>query len=177
MCLETELRRVMDMASPWDEAKKKLTGTWVIINKEPCYFIEIVDVDENLVHVQGTKGEKKHVKVETLDTFLPESGLYPLSNGQLLLMVKKPKRQWKKSFSDDFYSYKAIGKKTNLPKGWLADVYSNKVSDIACDKEGHIYFWENLIGRRSKDTIICLDNNFEQELLDWRRNYANNGIA
>jgi len=177
MSLETELQRVLELNNPWDECKKKLIGTWVVINKQPMCFIEVVDAENSVVCVKLTDGKKAHITVETLDTFLPESGLYPLSDGSLVLLVKKPKRQWRKSFNEEFYSVKCVGEKSTLPKPWLSDVFSNKVADILCDKKGNIYYWENLIGRREKTTIICLDATFEQELLDWRREYANNVVA
>lgn len=170
--LMKELQRVFDMKEPWDEAKKKLHETWVIVNGEPVKILEFYGTDSSIVDAKQTNGEIKAISVETLELFLPESGIY--SDGKVgLLVVKLPKRQWQKSFSDLFYKVRTVTKEAALiPKNYLDIIYKGKRQDIFVDGKKNIWFWENLVGKIDKGNIVCLDMNFEQELRDWSRDNA-----
>jgi hypothetical protein len=172
MSLEKELQRVMDMQNPWDEAKKKLLETWCIVNGAPFYLRDFSSMSTVEGKFSGVD-KQAEITVETLEVFLPESGLYPTTKGNACLVIKKPKRQWQKSFNENFYTVMMIGNVGTQPKNYIEEIAKSKRVDIFKDKSGDIYYWETKIGRVEKNTLICFDKNFEQELKDWRRDGGN----
>lgn len=164
-----ELVRIMDLEDPTDEARKKLERTWMVVNGE-LLFIKEFFFDDSCVFTQdpGT-GEDIAVIVETLDVFLPEAGLYPIANGNILYINKIPKRQWLKSYHDSFYTCKVIGSVRNATPVLPQIVGKNK-QDIAVDKNQGIWYWDTLIGHvKDSMSIICINTMFKQELIDWSR--------
>jgi len=168
------LCNIMELDKPMEEANRKLRKTYMIVNGIVLKVSDF-DIPYNIIHyINPNSGDVEHVKVDTLQVFLPETGLYPLSNGQLLYVNKVPKRQWNKSFTFEYYSADNIGEmnpkatKYRAKEQVLTEICYSKPSDIAIDYTGNIYYGSNVIGvvLNSKE-VICNHQQYEQELIDW----------
>lgn len=164
-----ELVRIMDLEDPLDEVKRKLSRTWMIVNGE-LKFIREFFINDGLVVVEDDLTDKQStIIVKTLDIFLPEAGLYPIANGNILYINKIPKRQWLKSYSDSFYTCKVIGSVRDKIAA-LPQIVGKKKQDIAVDKNQDIWYWDVPIGHvKDSMSIICTNMMFKQELMDWSR--------
>lgn len=169
MSLIKELQRIMDMKDPYEEARKKLLETWVIVNGIPSKILEFHGEESDKLTLRSTTGIASVELVKTLEIFLPESGVYADEKGGGILVVKLPKRQWQKSFSENFYKIRAIVKGHKVPTNYLDFVHKGPRQDIFLDGKKNIWFWENQIGKIENGKVVCLDMNFEQELKDWSR--------
>ncbi|UOF80668.1 hypothetical protein [Caudoviricetes sp.] len=176
MVLEQELRKIFQLEDDtllFDEAKKKLIGTIMLVNGVP---ITITSFNWETDEITGSEwvgmvGNKKW-KVKTLQTYLPEAGLYPLSTGQLLLVTKHPKRQWYKSYHSNYYVLKLIGSQRKGVEdkvlNHIREIYKKERKDIHVDGVGDIYYFSLKIGYiLNKKHLVCTNKNFVQELIDW----------
>lgn len=156
------------------EAKKKLHNTYMVVNGAIWFVKELDFASGCALCTASTKSPKySKIKVDTLSTWLPETGLYPLTNGVAVLIVKLPKRQWLKSYSDTYYSMKFVGQ-SELPVdpsfSTCHQVYLSKKTSIFVDASGFIYYFDKKIGYvKDSNTLVCTDSKFLQELKDWER--------
>jgi hypothetical protein len=166
MPLRTALSRILNLEEPFNEAEKKLRHTWMFVNDELQYIQEFQD--SNIVLVVDTITNKtSKVKVKTLEVWLPEAGVYPLPNGNFVLLTKLPKRQWLKSFSDTYYRMSLFGEKDQKDSmhKQLAKV---KKQNIYVDHNKFIWWWDTKIGHvSSSHSLKCTNQHFSQELVDW----------
>jgi len=157
----------MDLETPYDEAQKKLQGTMMFVNGElkeihKFYFDE--RVVQTIDHLTGNAATEK---VETLEVYLPESGVYASPYGFHVIITKIPKRQWLKSFHSSFYRVSVVGDTGNC-SNILASVSKAKKLNIFVDSKGYIYYWNRLIGYiKDPSTYTCTNKAFRQELIDW----------
>ena len=165
-----ELTRIMDLTHPEEEAKKKLSKTYMILNGKVAFISEFSIGHNQVVVYDNFTAKSDIVTVETLKTFLPEAGLYQLKNGNLYLLLKIPKRQWLKSFSYTFYKMVCLYEECPQAYEPLNDIYNISKKDIAVSGNGIIYYWGKAIGFiKNSNTITCSNINYHQELTDWSR--------
>lgn len=167
--LKDELCRIMDMNDPLHEANKKLLGTWMIVNSKLMEIKEFLPTD-NIIYAYSKKENKNiNIKVETLDVFLPETGLYSREDFGAVFIHKVPKRQWFKSFHISFYQLIYLGKQ-NKGKGIMENLHKIKPIKFWVSPEADIYYRDNNIGYIDNNlNIVCTNILFKQELMDWNR--------
>jgi hypothetical protein len=164
----------MDLPDPRSEANKKLCNTYMVVNGEILYIKEFNYSLDYILYAKDhfTSGTLK-VKPKTLSVWLPEVGLYPLRSGQAIFVMKCPKRQWLKSLSTTYYTFRIVGsdlysidKATTL----YNQIYQSKRVTIFVDSERNIFYLDENIGYvKDKDTLVCTDIRYIQELKDWER--------
>lgn len=166
------LREIMDLPEPLDEANKKLLKTYMVVNGKIVRVTEF-HTTINAVTISNDFGSDT-IAVKSLEVWLPDAGLYQLNNGQLLQINKAPKRQWAKSFTNDYYSTKLISnpgygkKKYQTSEEVFNNIRNQKALDIATDAYGYIYYLSNNIGEvKDSYSVMCHKGDFEQELTDW----------
>ena len=165
MSLKSELQKIINLDNPFNEASKKLYGTWMLVNG---VIVQIRQFEEHTAYFYNENGDSCKEIVKTLETWLPESGNYKLSTGNFVTIIKTAKRQWLKSFHDSFYSIHVEGKK---PLNYLNEIAHTKKQDILVDKNKTIWWWNTTIGYvKNHKTIVCTNKNFIQELIDWSKN-------
>lgn len=160
--LQKLLSELMELPYPFEEALKKLGGTWILINDE-MYRIEHINCDEIIaidrvgdVHCFG------NTNIKTIQVFLPKSGTY-LVGDCFVTIERNPKRKWWKSFHWDFFKvlskYKISGHAYEILEGNLVDFY----------KHGNSLFYMGYkVGDFKENKLLCVDMLFYQELLDWK---------
>jgi hypothetical protein len=167
--LEMELQRIMDLPNPSEEAKKKLEGTYMIVNGTLEYVRELFINSSQLVSYDKRTDESSLINVHTLEVFLPEAGLYPLNSGNIVFLQKVPKRQWMKSYTENYYKKDIIGT-AHITSDVVKDLLGKKRQDIAVDTERNIWFWNKKIGYiKDSEHLVCSNTLFKQELIDWSR--------
>lgn len=167
--LRTALTKILNLEDPFNEAEKKLRHTWMFVNDELQYIHEFQDGNIILVLDPSTNKASK-IKVKTLEAWLPEAGVYPLPNGNFVLLTKLPKRQWLKSFSDTYYRMSLYG---DNPQADSMHRQMSKVKkqNIYVDPNKVIWWWDIKIGFvNSACSLKCTNQHYEQELRDWNRN-------
>lgn len=110
--LREQLSIVMDLPfhNCLKEAQNKLTNTYCVVNGKLSYFLEIdeegirVVVDEDVRHISADK-------VESIELWLPTSGIYSCTDGSILYVTKNAIRQWLKSFSYNYYTVQKLNDK------------------------------------------------------------------
>jgi len=153
-----------DIHNIYDEAKKKLMGSWCFVNNE---LVQIYDIPSDSVITADVCGKKKHIEVQTLKTWLPQTGIYPLESGQACFVVKQPKRQWHRSFMHSFYNVSSL-EPTLLPKNYLQLIAASQKTNIFVDTKQNIWWWSKIIGFvKNNETIVCTNKYYKQELIDW----------
>ena len=161
------LQRILDLDDPIQEARKKLGNTYMAVNG---VLLLIGDFFDTAMSVENKEGKTEELtKIETLETFLPDSGVYHCKKGYSVLLLRLPKRQWLRSLSFTFYKRKWLSGKEY--KGWQRDLYDNRYThtNIFEDGKHKLWWWDIPIGYKNKGGIVCTDSNFEQELRDWSR--------
>lgn len=89
------------------EAQKKLTNTYMLCDGKVVKVENFGDEGSIHYHNDIEHFVKTNVEVKSLEPFLPDSGVYVLPCG-VYSVIKHPKRQWKKSFSYDFYNVEKL---------------------------------------------------------------------
>lgn len=164
---------IMDLPDPAIEAKRKLVNTYMVVNGKVLYIKDFnYALDFALCSIDNNSTGYK-VRVNTLEVWLPETGLYPLNNGQAAFVTKCPKRQWLKSFSPSYYYINFIGeniKPLDESSSYYNHIYQSKRVTIFVDSYRDIYYFNRNIGYvKDSITIVCTDSRFLQELKDWER--------
>ena len=90
--LLTELKRILDLKNPEDEANKKLAHTYMFVNGE-LGFIEGFEYPRH-ARVSYRKNKDVLVLIEALEVYLPEVGLYPIDTGTAVLLTRTAKKPW-----------------------------------------------------------------------------------
>lgn len=167
MAFKEELERLFDLPFPYamKEVESKLLGTYVKINGTLVVFSGIADTYLSMMDEGMLKTIYKS-KVVSLEAWLPETGVYQNNNGLVCFIYKKPIRQWKRSFSMDFYIVNFLTRQ--FP---LQEIVDRKKETIWVDTNRIIHYFTIPIGY-VKDclTVVCTNKLFEQEILDWRNN-------
>lgn len=165
MIVIDHLKRILDFSDEdlaLSEANKKLNETVMWVNNRLEFVIKFNS--DTLV----IPGEFEHTilkKVEQLDVFLPEPGLYKAKDGSFLITVRKiAKKQWKKSFNFNYY---VLSGDMHFSDYNLIDW--NKTNIVLFDEK--IYYKGIHIGHYydTYNKCICNNNVFYQELSDYAR--------
>lgn len=178
MSLLKRVKELLELDNVVQEAERKLHKTIMIVNGE-ALFVHSFNYNANIINCvipNGFSTEKKYksVQYETLDIWLPESGMYYLPDGTVCTIKKIPYRQWHRSFKTSYYDINTpFGMKDFMFKINLYNYISKqKPSYILVDKFGKIRCYPNLheIGRiKNNNTITCTNKLYLQELKDWSR--------
>lgn len=167
MAFREALEQLLDLpyAYAMKEVESKIIGTLLKVNGE---LTSIIGIAETYITISD-EGKVKAVyrsKVVSLEAWLPETGVYQNDKGEVCFIYKKPIRQWKRSFSLDFYSIEYFNK--TFP---LKEIVNSRKATIWVDKGGIIYYFAIPIGYiEDSKQVVCTNELFEQELLDWRKN-------
>lgn len=169
MSILSELQRIMELDNPLTEAHKKLAETYMFVNGELSLVFDLTS--SNKIGVYLKNGDKSYIldkNIQTLDVWLPETGLYFDSKGSLIYVSKVPKRQWLRSYSPNFYNSIHVETKNGVKWTSLSDVAKSKKHDIAVDSRGNIWHHTMKIGYvKDSQTYTCTNQMFKQELIDW----------
>lgn len=159
----------------YKEANRKFGGTYLIVNDSLSYVDEFV-MGENYILSRNTP-----IPVQTLEVWMPEPGCYKYDKDSYLYLYRKPRRQWLKSFSigNNYELIKIYGKKTgvltdtnikNIFLDWKQNPDLNKDWKII---KNYIVYKFHVVGKLLGSTIVVLDNNFYQEIVDkWHKNFS-----
>jgi hypothetical protein len=176
MMLEKELCRIMDFPNDIGKAyheavaNNKLRGTFMIVNNVLAY-IKDFDVGGNTVSCSvKPDGPTMDLVVNSLELYLPETGVYAIGK-QPTMLWRVPHKQWRKSFSWDFYSATGISNST------CSDVYKffGLQAQKIIEHNNKIYFYTKEIGNVIRAQpggvldINCTNPVFYQELSDYIR--------
>lgn len=159
-----------------DEVRKKLANTFLVMGKTLVYASEINDLGISCSYL-AEDGDKKTIgvafdSIKNIAPYLPDTGIYETKAG-VNFLEKLPRKQWKKSFSWDFYTYHFIDDNdTNeifeLP--FLMYNSKNYSSDILISGDT-VYYLYKKIGKVVDNLIKCTDDLFKQELIDYTREH------
>lgn len=177
------------------EAGRKLINTIMILNNELVHIIafdwDTGNVSYQDYHCWQITGDTKRAAFKTLDVFIPESGMYILSNSQhysediLIYLVKNPRKSWSKSFSTSGYKIYTVNKSApsathpskEISCRHILNLKSFGKKDITMDKRGSIYYHGIHIADSLQDGILSYNTLYNQELKDWTRDEYGKSFA
>ena len=161
--LNKRLQEILDLKDFKEEARHKFKNTYMIVNG---LVQKIVDFDFDREEVITSI---ENIRVVSLDVWLPEAGLYPYKE-KAYIVNKIPHRLWVKSFSFENY----VVYETS-PKGELVPIRTKEIFSLYTAKK--CKFWVSpsniifstigMVGKVVNKKIICIDDRFIQELIDW----------
>ena len=168
MTLLEHLQRIMNLPNPLEEANKKLVDTYMLVNGQVKLIKEFNIYGDDAVVYCPKKDNIFVEKIETLEIFLPEAGLYQLKAGGHVCLTKKPNRQWHKSYRPGNYNVEPFGSGTG--NSFICELVGKQKKDILVHSNGLIYYWNKVIGRvKNSSEIVCTNIHYKQELMDWIR--------
>lgn len=158
------LSKILDLPSPLDEARKKLQSTYMELNGELVYVLEIW---ESRVIYSDKNGDMEEIcdpNIKTFNVWLPDCGVYIL-DGEFYFLSKLPKKQWKRSFSYDFYQFEGKYKTNNqrLAKIFKLSPEPSRLNIV----DDRIFYITKEIARIKNGEVICTDTLYKQELIDF----------
>lgn len=151
--------------------KEKLIGTFMRINGKVGYVHSLLTSSNTIKADFGgltDVPQPQEVPVDTLDVFLPETGIYEVDQGIGVGVLKTPMKQWKKSFSPSFYKVTTLDGKPRSDLVYQLNT-ARKVPFIF-SMTGVIYAGISIkIGTYNflSKEILLTDYTFYQDLLDW----------
>lgn len=166
----SHILQLKDAQTIVEETKRKLKKTWMIVNGIPVLIADfVIDAEIIIGSESGDLDSLKNYKFSTLEKWLPEAGLYSLSDGSIVYLTKHPRRQWLLSFNENYYETKILGTRgKKIPINIRKEIYEGKRKDICVDAGGVIYYLSSKIGYiLNENTLMCTDSRFRQELIDW----------
>jgi len=144
------------------EAQKKLHDTYLVVNDVLVYVKEISET--SIRGFDNTYQDKLYVgdAVNSINAFLPDSGVYEVPKCGIIFLTKIPRKQWKKSFSTDFYSISGENAGDAIFK-----IYSCNLSPVNFYiSKNHLWYLKKKIGDVVAQTIHLKDDDYRQELID-----------
>jgi hypothetical protein len=170
----------MDLPSPFDEARRKLNGTYCIVNNTLVYIVGIT-TSGIVVQVPGEREDTNinDKQVESISLWLPDSGIYKILGLGWVKLTREPKRQWKKSFSTEFYRLNSLtGSPFDLDGERISNIFKSKKENDIWVFDNYIMYYDLIIGTINLDNSITVINPiFEQEIRDFHRELVNNGTT
>ena len=172
--VKQEILRILDFTeehwpTAWKEAasKEKLTNTYMLVNGQVAY-VNAFDLEENKVLcLFDENGANKWVDVDTLDVFLPDTGLY--QKGEYALFVEKyPYKQWKKSAHDSFYG--TIWVRREAEENYFFFLSgATPTKFFVCELSGKVYCGSKIVGLFNKieGTINMTNKDFYIDVEQW----------
>lgn len=154
MLLE-QLQKILDFPYhsdlAYEEARKKLMGTWMLVNGELTYISDI-----NQTTLCTTKGPIPETSINTLEVFMPQPGTYLTKDKQGIVTVKKRAgKQWRKSFNTDLYFW------NDYDPEEIDWNYSKFI-----EYQGFLYYLGNIVGIIDNGKVLVTKYMFYQEILD-----------
>lgn len=172
--LSSEVCRILDFSEDYlstaiseADSKEKLRNTYMFVNGTLTYVKAFVwSVGCVLAWDIKTDAETT-VEVETLEPWLPLTGLY-ITDKIAVHISKKAHKHWKKSFVYDNYRFEIIKNNLKHSDCHLYQELSNTTPEPIAIVDKAVYFNLKTIGKIGKDNIIsCTKPQFYQELLDF----------
>lgn len=168
MTLLQHLQRIMDLPNPLEEANKKLVDTYMLVNGQVKMIKEFNIYEDTAITWSPKTNISSIEKIETLEIFLPEAGLYQLDKKGFVCLTKKPLRQWHKSYRPGNYNVEPFG--SGIDNSFICELVGKQKKDILVHSNGFIYYWNKIIGRvKNSSEIVCTNIHYKQELMDWIR--------
>lgn len=174
--LESEVCRVLDFPEKYlstakSEAvdKAKLRNTWLFVNGT-LSFAHSLDFSANMVICEIVPGDAKCIFVESLDTFIPEAGLYFTELG-VLSVTKRAHKSWVKSFKLDNYIIHYVDYKEK--KVGLSETKALATSQpelITTDISGKVWMYgvkNEVAVFTDNEEVNVKDSKYYQEVLDY----------
>ncbi len=135
---------------------EKLCNCFMVVNGQ---LEDVMSYDAGLGTAITTEGTS--IGIITLETFLPDAGIYYTENSPYLLQCKA-NRQWKRSMTKDNYMYSSVGS-PDVAFRW-SSVYGQTKKDVV-DWKKHLYHWTNKIATKiDEDTWRILDYLYLKEI-------------
>jgi hypothetical protein len=175
--LETELMRIMDfpndLSKAYHEAQSnnKLRNTYMVVNGELAYIKDFDIAKNNIIGGNKLTDGTKLIPVKSLEVWLPEIGIYNVPNNPTFLF-RFAQKQWRKSFSWDFYAVKSIGTSLTYSNDPYA-LFKQEPEKIAL-LNNKIYFYTTLVAElvQVEDGVLIfkyVDTTFAEEVNDYIR--------
>jgi hypothetical protein len=161
-CMDLPLQQVLH------EAQKKLIGTFCVVDGKLMHIQEITeDYIQGYVHLEGKHNQLKLIEdPKEINFWLPDAGIYQFKNN-FVWLKKLPKKQWKKSFSWDFYTVESKSYTSQFNE-FAYTIF--KEQQLPCDfyvTGSKIFYLNRQIGTVTPSGILkLLDGYFEQEIKD-----------
>lgn len=170
----TEFSRIMDLPPSgllFEEVRKKLIKTYVIMNDTPVYLLSI-DEDYSLEYIEreGIESTVQCDDVHTIEVFMPPSGIYNTERGTMYLW-KTGDRQWRKSFCNDIYRYQYLPHSPPLPDTLrIVNLIHRSAppSDWALSKDT-IFLFNKKVATFSDGNMTLLAHDLEDDVFNFMR--------
>jgi hypothetical protein len=150
------------------DKKEKLRNTYMFVNGKLEYVSKFY-WNDNIIGVYNMEeAEATPVNVETLEPWLPLSGMY-VSEDFSLYLTKRPHKHWRKSFSPDNYrlDFTSPITKAEVEKTMFTSL-STMTPELIAVSGDYIYLNGSIIGKKDKNEVVsCINYLFYQELLDF----------
>lgn len=176
-----DIKTILDFknnALALQEAQSKLAGTILKISQKGKYENQKFSVrsffDSNTMELVNPKGDSfilKETNENTaikIDVWLPETGVYFTKQGFPVLIIKKPKRQWKKSFNLENYKIDLLDE-DNFFTNYNEIIDESRTEFWINKQKKRMMYFGKQIGKIENNSIICTNMLFEQEIKDWIR--------
>ena len=173
--LITEAGRILDLdphlykSTIISEAdhKEKLRNTYMFVNGTLRYVSKFRWEDNGIDIYDLTKDSITTVDVETLEPWLPLSGMY-VTDKFAVHLVKKAHKHWRKSFYADNYVLNFITILSSSVEKILYTTMATLQPEKMAVVKNHIYLEGKSIGKIDKNGVVILSNPlFYQEVLDF----------
>lgn len=151
-----------DLAMKEAEYREKLHNVYMFVNGT-LRWVSSYNKQDGLI-----LANKVWMEVDTLDVWVPDTGVYTnQKDGTKILLVKRPMKQWKKSFTLDYYSiFRVYGDYVDeydfnqYAKSECETIYQTNTSTIKAFKD--------VIGYIEMDNFVkCTKPEFYQEIIDY----------
>lgn len=176
MSLHNEVLRIMDFSSSYidlayAEANKKLSGTHMEVNGKINLVFKVSMGGLEVQDMYGSAGELDPDDVESLNVFLPETGIYVIKNN-IIYLTKRAQRQWRKSYHPDIY--RVINIFGSVGSNVVPYNLHNKTPVVMHYFNNGIYYLDRKVGQFTDGELSILDADFECETVTFMEN---NGYA
>lgn len=159
-------------ASLLDDARTKLVTCFGFVNKELVMFHEFQS-HGLVVRSFKDNGERppkvyNEAEIKSIELWTPETGAYKTFKGGVIVLYKRPRRQWHKSFKPENYEF--FYAENTAPPDYLNIVPGSR-SEFWVSRRGDLWFLDTKIGKMKEDgeSIEC-SSVFKQDVEDWIRN-------
>lgn len=166
--LQSEICRILDFNEKYLQtalkeaiSREKLTYTWMFVNGKLLY-VDVIVPDENYVLASSPFIGPDKYEIESLEVWNPETGIYSCEECAILL-IKKPLKQWKKSFHPNNYTYVVL-KAGNT--GATAEIYE-KISKVKPEafyvSKNNFFLYGNIIGAVKNNEVFNITPAYQIE--------------
>lgn len=167
MSLKQCLENILELPEEklYGEASAKLTKTWVKLNGELVKVIALDKTEIVVANKEGVYTTYHEKKVNKLEIFLPESGVYfENKTNEPLVLFRKPLRQWHKSYYPELYAATSIFGQVDP-----VNIDESSRTEFWKDKVNRLWYWTTRIGYVDpvKKKVVCTHSHYQQELKDW----------